>query len=407
MTVQFRPEVYRKRKNSLWGKVLLKPDDFYNQCTKAIVITTFVFFLLLFFGHYTTKETVQGFIEPRQGLISVYAPNSGTVEALYVQQGSLVQRNDPLLKLDFHETLSDGQRYDDRLSQEIGEDKNRLQQQLQHLESDLMVRKEELEHQTTQAKSQLSSLEKQWPLEQKNNETLRKQYDRLKIAYDKGSIAQVQFEQIERELAVSDKNMIRFAHEIETLTLQITQFPLLLKQIENQHIERKIQLEQQISQVTKTLLDLDRRTRSIVVSPIEGVVTQMDLKIGQTVRPSDHLVDLKKTDDLYWAKIYVSSHAIGFIKPGQEVSIRVHSYPHQHYGSLNGTVEVITDSIYQGSGNTTGRTFYIVYVSLPQQSMSLNGKFPLKQGMQIDADIKTQEMTFMQKIFEPLLRFKD
>ncbi len=404
MTVQFRPEVYQKRKHTLWGRVLLKPDAFYNKCTQAIVAVTLLFCLLLIFGRYTTKETVQGFIEPRQGLISIYSPNSGTVSEMYVSQGSIVEINQPLLKLDFHETLSDGNHYDDRFTQEIEADRRRLEQQTPYLEAELLLKREELDHQSSQLHSQLTSLEKQLPLEEQTNQTLRKQYERWKKAYEKGSIAQIQFEQVERDLAMSEKNKIRFEQEIENLRLQIAQIPILAKQIENQYVEKMLQLQQQLAQINKTFLELDRRTHTVIVAPIAGVVTQMDLKIGQAVRATEHLVDLKKNDDLYCAKIYVSSQAIGFIKPGQSVSIRLHSFPHQHYGSLNGTIDLITDSIYQGSNTSSGRTFYTVYVTLPQQSMLPNGKFPLKQGMQLDADIKTQEMTFVQKIFEPLFK---
>ncbi|MBM4222954.1 MAG: HlyD family efflux transporter periplasmic adaptor subunit [Gammaproteobacteria bacterium] len=404
MSVSFRPEVYRKRKHSLWGKVLVRPTSFYTHCTQAIVFCTFLFVLLLCFGKYSTKETVQGFIEPSQGLVSLYAPQAGNVEELFVSQGSIVHAEEPLLSIALYETLPDGRHYDEHLRQEFEDDRMRLEQQLMAIDREEMIKEKEIEYQTTQSQAQLDSLERQFPIELKNNAVLEKQYERLKKAYEKGSIAQMQLEQVERELALSNKNIIHLESQIVQLKTQLKQPELALQQLKHQYQERRIHLEQQLAQLKRTLLDLDRRTHTIITSPVDGVVTQLDLQKAQMVRPGEHLVDLKKKDDTYRAKLFVPSGAIGFIKIGQSVSIRVQAFPHQHYGSLRGTIEQVTDSVYQGNTGQHMPQFYIVYVSLPQQSMSPDGRFPLKQGMQLDADIKTQQMTFMQKIFEPLYR---
>ncbi len=405
MTVEFRDEVLKKRQQSLWGKVLLRPNVFYKKCTAVMVATTVLFGFFIVFGHYTTKETVQGLIEPSSGLISIYAPSAGNVEALYKQQGEYVRSGEPLIKINFYEILSDGARYDAKLEQELKHDQQLLERQLDYIDDESALKFSEFEYQEKALMSQYQSLEKQLPLEQKNNQVLKEHLARLEKAFSKGSVPRVQLEQIQRELALSDKNLLRFLDDIEQLQLKIEQMPTLKKQIQTQHQERRLQVVQQLSQISKMLLDLDRKSHSVIVAPIDGMITQFDLKIGQTIRHGEHLVDMKHKDDQYRAKIFVPSRAIGFIHPNQDVSIRIHAFPHQHYGTIKGKIESVTESLYQGGSAESG-PFYVVYVQLSQQSMLSDGRFALKQGMQLDADIQTQKMTFLQKLFEPLFRLR-
>ncbi|NBV28992.1 hypothetical protein EBS02_08275, partial [bacterium] len=86
----FRPEVLESKKNSMWGTVLIKPNKFYERAFQAMGVTTLLFLILIFFGRYYTKETVQGIIEPNQGLVSLYAPQTGYIEHVYFHQGDLV-----------------------------------------------------------------------------------------------------------------------------------------------------------------------------------------------------------------------------------------------------------------------------------------------------------------------------
>ena len=119
-SLDFRPEVLEAQKTSIWGTVLVKPHAFYERAFQAIVLITLLFFALLFLGHYSTKETVKGIIEPKEGLVSLYAQQSGYIENLYAQQGESVRLQEKILSISDHQQLEQGQEYVDVLKKQIG-----------------------------------------------------------------------------------------------------------------------------------------------------------------------------------------------------------------------------------------------------------------------------------------------
>lgn len=404
MSVDFRPEVYEKKKYSLWGRILLKPDIFYTRCTQAISAVLVLFVFLILFGTYSTKETVQGIIEPRAGLVSIYSPINGVIEEIYHDQGESVEPDEPLLKITAPEMLAGGESYEKLMKRSLEEDRENLSSQLINIEEEYHLRVQDAQKQFEETELHRDSLLQQQPLEEKNYQILKEQYERKKKAFEKGSISQILLEQAEQELTIAEKNLIRLKLELDQTNHRISKKKLTMQQMENQYQEKRHQIQSQIAQIKKALIELNRRTQTVITSSVKGVVTQMPFDVGQTVKAGEHLSDIMKEADLYWVKLLVPSGAIGFIKEGQSVSIRVESYPHQHYGTMQGRIARITQSIYQGPVPTNGQIYYIVYVELPGQSLRSDGTLPLKLGMGIQADIKTQEMTFFQKIFEPLYR---
>lgn len=404
MSVDFRPEVYEKKKYELWGKILLKPDIFYTRATQAIGVVLLLFVFLICFGTYSTKETVQGIIEPRAGLVSIYSPIHGVVEEIYHDQGEHIQAEEPLIKITAPEVLAGGESYEKLMKQSLEEDKEQLLEQIKNIELEFDLKVEEAQKQFDEMTIHRDALLKQRPLEEKNHQILKEQYERKKKAFDKGSIAKIVLEQAEQELTLSEKNLIRLNLEIDQVNHRLSNKKLTMQQMERQYQDKRHQLQTQLAQLKKALIELNRRTQTVIASSVKGYVTQVSFDVGQSVKAGDHLVDIMKEGDSYWAKLLVPSGAIGFLKEGQVVSIRIESYPHQHYGTMKGEIAKITQSVYQGPVPSNGQVYYIVYVQLPAQSLRPDGSLPLKLGMGIQADIKTQEMTFFQKIFEPLYR---
>jgi membrane fusion protein len=399
----FRPEVMEAKKSSMWGTVLIKPNVFYERAFAVIFFTTFLFILLLFFGRYSTKETVQGLIEPKEGLLSLYAPQTGYIEKLSVQQGDSLQAQETVVIISSKQRLDQGIDYDELLRQQLKEDEQRMLARGKQIEEEFVLKKNEQQVFSTQARLNLNALEQQRPLQAQMTLALESQVNRLEQVYLKGSIPQVQFERAQTEHHLSLKELISIDNNINQLKSKIEAEILILQQLDHDFQEKMLIWEQQIAELRKKLVEIDRNTTSIIYTPFAGLVTQLNLQPGQFVRAGQHIADLQKKDDLFIAKLFVSSKAIGLIKVGQKVSMRVHAFPYEHYGTLLGQIDRITDSLYQGN-EANAEPIYVVYVVLDQQAMRNDNRWPLKQGLILDADIKTQEMTIMQKILEPLYR---
>ncbi|MCX5841445.1 MAG: efflux RND transporter periplasmic adaptor subunit [Deltaproteobacteria bacterium] len=115
-------------------------------------------------------------------------------------------------------------------------------------------------------------------------------------------------------------------------------------------------------------------------APISGIITSRNVEPGEVVSPGREvltLADLSVVD----LKIFVDETAIGKVKPGQKVEIKVDTFPKKVYA---GTVSFIspegefTPKIIQTKKERV-KLVYLVKVSIA------NPGFELKSGMPADA----------------------
>src|SRR5262245_38623964 len=95
----FRPEVITERQTQWLGTVLLAPRLSYRLCTVFAVLMTGAILGLLCFADYPRVAHINGWLVPQQGLVRVFAPQSGVVTQLYVHEGTEVRKGERLLML--------------------------------------------------------------------------------------------------------------------------------------------------------------------------------------------------------------------------------------------------------------------------------------------------------------------
>ncbi|MDB5022661.1 MAG: hypothetical protein JWP78_416 [Mucilaginibacter sp.] len=89
---------------------------------------------------------------------------------------------------------------------------------------------------------------------------------------------------------------------------------------------------------------------------------------------------------------------MGKVKEGQEVLIKLKSYPFEEYGMIKGRISYIADVPYRDS-------VFISKVDFKVRKMSdMRMPIHLKQGMMADAEIVTQDATILQRIGRNILK---
>jgi hypothetical protein len=83
---------------------------------------------------------------------------------------------------------------------------------------------------------------------------------------------------------------------------------------------------------------------------------------------------------------------MGKVKEGQEVLIKLKSYPFEQYGMIRGTIKYISDVPYKDSIFMSKVDFKI------KGSTDMKRPIHLKQGMMASAEIITQDATILQRI---------
>ena len=83
---------------------------------------------------------------------------------------------------------------------------------------------------------------------------------------------------------------------------------------------------------------------------------------------------------------------MGKVKEGQQVLVKLQSYPFEEYGMIRGKINYIADVPYKDSVFISRVDFKI------KNSSDLKKPIHLKQGMMADAEIITEDATILQRI---------
>src|SRR6185503_18210577 len=93
--------------------------------------------------------------------------------------------------------------------------------------------------------------------------------------------------------------------------------------------------------------------------------------------------------------------SMGKVKEGQQVLIKLRSYPFEEYGMLKGRIKYISDVPYKDSVFLSRVDFKF------RKTSDMKRPIHLKQGMIADAEIVTQDATILQRIGRNIIKVID
>lgn len=163
-------------------------------------------------------------------------------------------------------------------------------------------------------------------------------------------------------------------------------------------------------------------------SPVDGVVQRVDVATtGGVVTPAQSLVTIVPDGTPLIVEASLSNEDVGYVRPGQEVEVKVDTFPFQKYGTLKGVLVWVSpdaDEKSQGSdgGNgsspagksspdpKSGKTSYVykVHIKPEQTTFMVDGKsVPIQPGMTVQADITTDHRRIVEFFLSPIVKYLD
>ncbi|HEY8930479.1 MAG TPA: HlyD family efflux transporter periplasmic adaptor subunit [Mucilaginibacter sp.] len=97
-------------------------------------------------------------------------------------------------------------------------------------------------------------------------------------------------------------------------------------------------------------------------------------------------------NEAFFGEMTIPQNNMGKIKEGQEVLVKLRSYPFEEYGMIRGRIKYIADVPYKDSVYISKVDFKIA------NSSDLKKPIRLKQGMMADAEIITEKATILQRL---------
>lgn len=164
--------------------------------------------------------------------------------------------------------------------------------------------------------------------------------------------------------------------------------------------EAREQLTQLAPEVSKT----GQRDRQMALrAPVDGTVQQLAVHtVGGVVTPAQPLLVVVPSDEALEVEATVLNKDIGFVRPGQAVTIKVESFPYTRYGYLTGTVTSVSHDAAQDE--QLGLVFP-ARIKLDSARLDVEGvPVKLSPGMVLGAEIKTGNRRLIGYLLSPLQR---
>ncbi len=168
------------------------------------------------------------------------------------------------------------------------------------------------------------------------------QAKRYRTLYQRGSVSREDVERFEYSLTdkqvsvhqadmkvaeiVAEKSNIKSMFDDQSAIIEVEQM---------QHLAAKERLTRQI-QTAQQMLASD------VVAPRDTVVSMLNVRPGDSVRPGQSLLSLRSVSAASEAWLYVSGRHAGELSVGQRVSLRIDAFPHQIYGVQGAVIKSIS-----------------------------------------------------------------
>jgi len=168
-------------------------------------------------------------------------------------------------------------------------------------------------------------------------------------------------------------------------------------ELDNQIIEEKSKFSQALNSLISQADDWVSKYVLVASQPgklaFAGIVQE-----NQVLATNQEVFYINPGNEEFFGEMAIPQNSMGKVKEGQQVLIKLKSYPFEEYGMLRGSIKHISDVPYKDSVFLSRVDFKIRKIS------DMKRPIHLKQGMMADAEIVTQDATILQRISRNILK---
>lgn len=405
-------------------------------CVSALLVA------LLWAGLATTEEIVYatGRLRTTQRTVVVQALETSVIETIHVREGQRVAKGEPLVTLD--PTLS---------GSDLGQLEVRwlaLDAQRQRVEAELAGKPYAkgrdadpgqvalyLERQRTK-EARLRSLDATIAKTRAELETARKSVEVLTKRVDTvNDMEKVMTTLYEKELGSRVRMLSSRDQRLEvenTLSATQNRIKELRHSLAEAEAERDVFHREWAQKLNEELVevrrDLDltveaidkakfRKDRAVLTSPVDGVVLEVAKRSeASVVREAEQLVVIVPADLRMEVEARVDARDVGLVSQGTPARVKVDTFPYQKYGTLGGTVTVVSsDSFARETQRQPEQqrpedtAYFVAQIDLGADSLRMPGGTPvsLLPGMTVSAEIIIGRRSVLSYLLRPLAETVD
>ena len=374
--------------------------------------------------------SAKGKLEPQGQVFTVDAPVAGTVDEVFVSEGELVERQQPLLSLESEpveneleqaQTELEGQR--NELSQ-LKLLKNQLaltvNTQKQQNTAQLFEKKAQLD----QARQNVEHSQTALDLAIKADEEAKKEVERFIEAKNQGIVSEIQVVEkkdaarerqrlLEQANSDSQQAQLRAIEQQESyqgLThsgdIAVLRGKEQLKEIEQQIVTLNSQIESSQSKINGLKYQLDQR---VVKSPVNGSIFQLPAQeTGTVLDPGGLVAEIAPKQSSLILKAQMIPTESGSLDVGMPVKMKFDAYPFQDYGVVEGELTSISPTTKAVDTPQGKAESYELKVKLDRNYIQAkNKRVALRPGQTATAEVIVRERRLIDFVLDPFKKLNE
>ncbi|WP_073524394.1 HlyD family type I secretion periplasmic adaptor subunit [Pseudomonas fluorescens] len=433
---------YFKGSDSLQGQPLPEVNKALIEDAPRVIrltiwaIIAFFVFLVVWAGFSQIDEVTRGDGKaiPSSKLQKIQNLEGGIVAELYVKEGQIVEAGAPLIRLDDTRFVSNAGETEalrlamqlrvERLSAQVDDRPLNIPDEvLKAAPSQAANERSLYESRRQQLKDEVGGLQEQ--LVQRQQElrefTSKQGQYRSQLSLQRQEINMS--EPLVAQGAVSPVEVLRLKRaemetrgQLDATTLAIPRAESAIKEVQRKIDETRGKFRSEaLTQLNEARTELnkaestgraleDRVSRTLVTSPVRGVVKQLLVNtVGGVIQPGSDMVEIVPLDDTLLVEAKIRPQDIAFLHPGQEAVVKFTAYDYTVYGGLKAKLERIgADTITDEDKKTT---YYMITLRTDRSHLGTDEK-PLLiiPGMVASVDIITGKKSILSYLLKPIIK---
>ncbi|MCJ8349622.1 HlyD family type I secretion periplasmic adaptor subunit [Moritella sp.] len=179
-----------------------------------------------------------------------------------------------------------------------------------------------------------------------------------------------------------------------------------LAKVRREYYDKLNEVQASIAVMEQQLIKLLEKYRlQSLRAPVSGVVQQLDVHtLGGAVEAAKPLMIIVPDDAVLEIEVKILNKDVGFVHSGQDVEIKIDSFPYTRYGTIPGKVAYVSrDSV---EDERLGLVF-LARVRIAQRTILVEDKeVPLQAGMSVNVEIRTGDRRVIDYLLSPLQQYQ-
>ncbi|MES0808827.1 HlyD family type I secretion periplasmic adaptor subunit [Roseibium sp. SCPC15] len=407
------------------------PPAAYRRVLQVLSLGAAAFLAWAAIGQVREVAKAAGEIAPAGKVQTVGHLEGGIVAEVLVQEGQLVEKGTPLVRLQETATSSDLERVQTRLkflareeqrlavdptnvdpkSLRLGTDLEFSEAQLAALEAQrkaLAQEQQALQARINEKQAELTSILERVALQETQVEIEKEKFSIQQTLFDQGYTSKRRFLDAKSSLQIAQSGLSELVGHKGRAEAQLTEAKASLERsiavAEEELAEERSRVVQERSELAfEAEKQKDRFDRLFVRAPASGHIKALYLKgPGSVLAPGDVVAEIVPSDSDLVADVRISPRDIGHVEVGDQAEIAITTFDPNIQGTLKGEVAVISASSFR---DEYGNYFFKATIPLTSNQIGSGSQAEtISPGMVVDAKIVTGSKSVLQYMLKPVTR---